>query len=229
MIVIGAGVMGASVAYRLAQAGVDVTVLEASRVGGGTSGISFAWTNAHQKPPKPYHDLNVGGMKAHAALRDEFGGTPWWHGGGSLEWGPESGHAAQRKNVEQLLSWGYAAEWIDRNQAHELEPDIDLAVIGDAPVAYFREEGWLDPVVYAHAMLSSARHRHGAKVICGARVADLIMQGDRVSGVRLSDGTLHEADMVVRPACICRSRPLWAFSCLRRRLPPASVAWFAPP
>jgi glycine/D-amino acid oxidase-like deaminating enzyme len=200
MIVIGAGVMGASVAYRLAQAGVDVTVLEASRVGGGTSGISFAWTNAHQKPPKPYHDLNVGGMKAHAALRDEFGGTPWWHGGGSLEWGPESGHAAQRKNVEQLLSWGYAAEWIDRNQAHELEPDIDLAGIGDAPVAYFREEGWLDPVVYAHAMLSSARHRHGAKVICGARVADLIMQGDRVSGVRLSDGTLHEADMVVNCA-----------------------------
>jgi len=76
MIVIGAGVMGASVAYRLAQGGVDVTVLEATRVGGGTSGISFAWTNAHRKPPRPYHDLNVGGMKAHAALRDEFGATP---------------------------------------------------------------------------------------------------------------------------------------------------------
>ena len=44
-IVIGAGVMGASVAYRLAQAGAAVTVLEATRVGGGTSGISFAWTN----------------------------------------------------------------------------------------------------------------------------------------------------------------------------------------
>src|SRR6202162_6558330 len=80
MIVIGAGVMGASVAYRLAQAGADVTVLEATRVGGGTSGISFAWTNAHKKPPKAYHDLNVGGMKAHAALEDEFGDTPWWHG-----------------------------------------------------------------------------------------------------------------------------------------------------
>ena len=56
-IVIGAGMMGASVAYRLAQAGAAVTVLEG--IGGGTSGISFAWTNAHQKPPKPYHDLNV--------------------------------------------------------------------------------------------------------------------------------------------------------------------------
>jgi glycine/D-amino acid oxidase-like deaminating enzyme len=200
IIVIGAGVMGASVAYRLAQGGAEVTVLEATRVGGGTSGISFAWTNAHRKPPKAYHDLNVGGMKAHAALRDEFGATPWWHGGGSLEWEPEAGRAAQRENVEQLQSWGYAAEWIDRNQVFELEPDIDPAAIGDAPVAYFPEEGWLDPVVYAHAMLSAARHRHGAKVICGARVADLIMAGDRVSGVRLADGTPHEADMVVNCA-----------------------------
>jgi glycine/D-amino acid oxidase-like deaminating enzyme len=47
--VIGAGVMGASVAYRLAQAGAAVTVLESTPIGGGTSGISFAWTNAHKK------------------------------------------------------------------------------------------------------------------------------------------------------------------------------------
>ncbi len=200
MIVIGAGVMGASVAYRLAQAGTDVTVLEATRVGGGTSGISFAWINAHRKPPKPYHDLNVGGMKAHAALHDEFGATPWWHGGGSLEWEAEPGRTAQRENVEQLLSWGYAAEWIDRNQVHELEPDIDPAAIGDAPVAYFPREGWLDPIVYTHAMLSAARRRYGAKIVCGARVADLIIKGDRVLGVRLADGTLYEADTVVNCA-----------------------------
>ena len=99
-IVIGAGVMGASVAYRLAQAGAAVTVLEATRIGGGTSGISFAWTNAHKKPPKTYHDLNVAGMKAHAALADEFGATPWWHGGGSLEWEAEPDRTAQRENVD---------------------------------------------------------------------------------------------------------------------------------
>ena len=52
-IVIGAGVMGASVAYRLAQAGAIVTVLEAARVGGGTSGISFAWTNANKSRRNP--------------------------------------------------------------------------------------------------------------------------------------------------------------------------------
>src|SRR5580693_5010126 len=142
VIVIGAGVMGASTAYRLAQAGAAVTVLEATRIGGGTSGISFAWTNAHKKPPKPYHDLNVAGMKAHAALADEFGATPWWHAGGSLEWEQEEDRAAQAANVAQLQSWGYAAEWIAAAQLHDLEPDIDLATVGDAPIAYFPDEGW---------------------------------------------------------------------------------------
>ncbi|HXC78302.1 MAG TPA: FAD-dependent oxidoreductase [Candidatus Acidoferrum sp.] len=102
--------------------------------------------------------------------------------------------------ARQLRSWGYAAEWITLRQVRELEPDIDPATIGDAPVAFFPEEGWLDPVVYAHAMLSAARLRYGAKVLCGARVVDLIMAGDRVTGVRVADGTQYEADIVVNCA-----------------------------
>jgi len=124
----------------------------------------------------------------------------WWHGGGSLEWEAEPDRSAQGENIEQLRSWGYAAEWITLHEVRELEPDIDPAAIGDAPVAFFPDEGWLDPVVYAHAMLSAARLRHGAKVICGARVVDLIMAGDRVTGVRVADGTQYEADIVVNCA-----------------------------
>ena len=44
-----------------------------------------------------------------------------------------------RENIEQLRSWGYAAEWITLRQARELEPDINPATIGDAPLAFSRE------------------------------------------------------------------------------------------
>ncbi|MBV9784553.1 MAG: FAD-binding oxidoreductase [Acidisphaera sp.] len=199
IIVIGAGVMGASVAFRLAQAGEDVTILEAVRVGGGTSGISFAWTNSNHKLPRPYHDLNVAGMRAHAALAEEFGGTPWWHGGGRIEWEAEADQAAHKENVERLRSWGYAAEWISPAQVAELEPDLDLAVIGDAAVAYMADDGWLDPVVYAHAMVSAAR-RHGAKLELGVRVREVETQGARVVGVKAEDGRRFGADMVVNCA-----------------------------
>ncbi len=197
VIVIGAGVVGSSCAWRMAQAGAEVLVLEAVRVGAGTSGISYAWTNAHHKPPRPYHELNTNGMKLHAELRDAFPGSTWWHGGGSLEWTPPEEYQALRDNVAQLHEWGYRAEWVSPAQVAELEPDIDLAVLGDAPAAYFPDEGWLDPIPYCHAMISAAVRRHGARVQCGVRVTDLIMNGDRVSGVRMADGTEHHADMVV--------------------------------
>src|SRR3954452_761944 len=111
IIVIGGGVMGASVAYRAAVAGASVTVLEAGRIGGGTSSCSFAWTNSSDKTPRAYHDLNVAGMKAHAALAAEFGAAPWWHGGGSVEWHAPADRSSQQAKVERLQSWGYAAEW----------------------------------------------------------------------------------------------------------------------
>ena len=127
IIVIGAGVIGASVAYRLAQGGASVTVLEATRIGAGTSGTSFAWVNSHGKTPRAYHELNVAGMKAHAALRDEFAATPWLHLNGCLEWADEAGQEEQRQRFERLRDWGYAAEWIPAARLRELAPDIDPA------------------------------------------------------------------------------------------------------
>ncbi|MGO4669993.1 NAD(P)/FAD-dependent oxidoreductase [Bosea sp. 2RAB26] len=196
IIVVGAGVLGTSVAYRLALAGARVTVLEATRVGGGTSGISFAWTNSCNKEPRSYHDLNVAGMKAHAALKEEFGATPWWHGGGRVEWKAEAERDGQRTKVSRLQDWRYAAEWIDRKQLLELEPDIDPAAIGDAPIAWYPNDGWLDPVVYAHAMMSAAC-RLGAELKTQTRVRALLVEGGKVKGVRCETGEIFHADLVV--------------------------------
>src|SRR5690242_3419923 len=173
--------MGASVAYRLAVAGASVTVLEAGRIGGGTSSCTFAWTNANEKTPRAYYELNLAGMRAHAALADEFGGTPWWHPGGSVEW------PVDQAKVERLQSWGYAAEWITPRQLLELEPDIDPACAGDERIAYFPDEGWLDPLVYIAAMLGVARS-HGAAVMHNAPVSAPILAGGRITGVQLADG-----------------------------------------
>jgi glycine/D-amino acid oxidase-like deaminating enzyme len=199
-IVIGAGIVGSGVAYRLAEAGADVTILEADRVGGGTSGISFAWTNSHGKEPRDYHDLNVAGMKAHAALAEEFPGQAWFHPSGSVAWRktPQD-REAQTRNVERLQSWGYAIEWIDRKQLAEFEPDIDIDRVGDAAITYCPQEGYVDPVLYANAMVKAAQKR-GARLLTGVRVADVAMRNGAVVGVKAEDGALHEADIVVNCA-----------------------------
>jgi glycine/D-amino acid oxidase-like deaminating enzyme len=201
VVVVGAGVIGAAVAFRLAQAGAAVTVLEGTdRVGAGTSGRSFAWTNSNGKTPRAYHDLNVAGMHAHAALGDEFGATPWWHGGGNLDWrATDSARAELADRVERLQAWGYAVEWVTADRLHELEPDVDLKAVGDAPIAFYPLEGWLDPIVYVHAMLRAAA-AHGAVVRTRAHVERVLVDGGRARGVALRGGQIVAADWVVNCA-----------------------------
>src|SRR6266850_7010924 len=100
IIVIGAGSVGANVAYRLAERGAKVTVLEAGAPGGGTSGASFAWTNSFNKTPRDYHDLNVASMDEHAVLAKELGGGSWLHQDGALAWEDPS---ASPKRLQQAV------------------------------------------------------------------------------------------------------------------------------
>lgn len=200
VVVIGAGVIGASLAFRLARAGAIVTVLEAHQVGGGTSGASFAWTNSNGKTPRAYHDLNVAGMRTHAALRDEFHSTPWWHGSGNIEWatnGPR--RQALQTKIDRLRSWGYNVERLNPQQLIEMEPAVDPAAIADAAIAYYPEEGWVDAVPYAHAMVEAAV-RDGARLRTGTRVTSLHVSGGRVTEARTASGESFGADVIVNCA-----------------------------
>ena len=99
-VVIGAGVLGASVAARLAAAGMQVTLLEADQPGRATSRWSFAWVNSNDKAPRPYHDLNHAGIRAWAELAPDLDGAAWYRPVGHLElaarWAPNSPPASQR-------------------------------------------------------------------------------------------------------------------------------------
>src|SRR4051812_19055380 len=127
VVVIGAGSVGANVAYRLAQRGAKVTVLDAGAPGGGTSGTSFAWTNALSKAPQDYHELNTSGMRGHARLVEELGGGEWHHQYGSLHWRetPEA-QATLRGHAERSLSWNYPLELLTPRAAREIEPDLNI-------------------------------------------------------------------------------------------------------
>ena len=84
IIVIGAGSVGANVAYRLAERGARVTLLDAGAPGGGTSGASFAWLNAFRKTPRNYYELNLASMDEHARLAEELGAGSWQHRHGGI-------------------------------------------------------------------------------------------------------------------------------------------------
>lgn len=179
VIVIGAGIVGANVAWRLAQKGVDVTVVEAGRPGSETSGNSFAWVNSHRKPPRSYHNLNVLGMQAHRELCREFPDQTWWGGKGCLEWSRAGESASDfEASINVLLGWGYKAEIIDRKRLALLAPDVDADVFPQHQVAFFEDEGWVSPIPMIHRLLRNAQAR-GARVLTMTGPAQLLIEGDR--------------------------------------------------
>lgn len=201
VVVIGAGIVGASVTYELAKAGAKVTVIEAAHAGAGSSSASFAWTNANGKTPRSYFALNVAGMRAHLDLTREFGVAPWFNQTGSFEWWTsELSRAHQRESYAQMRDWGYGVEWIDAGKVKELEPDIATEAMDGAPILYYPEEGWVDPALYVAWLLRAATARGHVDVRSGTRVVGLRTTGGKVSGVRLDTGGDVVADAVVNCA-----------------------------
>jgi len=192
-LVIGAGVVGAAVAYELARGGEAVTLLEAERPAGGTSGSSFAWTNANEKPPRPYHDLNAAGLAEYHRLARELAGG-WFHPTGNLSVASApADQTALEARVTRLREWGYAAELIDAARVAALAPD--LTIPSGALGAFFPEEGWVAVTVLVHALLEAAT-QHGARVVYPAPVEELAVQSGRVVGARVGE-TVYPADVVI--------------------------------
>lgn len=195
-IVLGAGIIGTSIAYRLAEAGHAVTLIERRHPGAGTSGASFAWTNSNEKTPHHYHHINVLGMRAHRSLENEFGARPWYHGGGALEWKSDPAEATELADrVERLRGWNYPAEWISPADLHKLEPALTENASGGAQIAYFPDEGWVDPTVYIEFFLRKARAL--GVVLRRETINGIVLRGASVTGVRTAAGGTIEGDVVV--------------------------------
>lgn len=199
VIVVGGGVLGSSVALRLAQDGHQVMLLEADRFAAGTSTCSFAWLNSNKKTPRAYHDLNAAGLSAHLSLKNEFDAAPWLHEGGSLEIVAEANTQTLRDKVKQLRDWSYPAELISVAQLAELEPDIALDAIPSATIAFFPQDAWIDPAIFIAHMAQRAR-KLGATIRTGVRVNELIMEAGCARGVVTATGERIDADLVVNCA-----------------------------
>jgi glycine/D-amino acid oxidase-like deaminating enzyme len=196
VVVVGAGLLGSAVAYHLSRLGVTVTVLDAGRPAGGTSGSTFAWANAQDKSPDAYLRLNVDGQREYATLAGSLG-TDWYHPGGDLLLG--AGPAADKVHdkIERHRAVGYPVEELDRAALAALEPSLDPPD-GDLVVAHFTSEAWIAVPLLVGRLLEAARAA-GAVVRSGCPVDGFDVIGDRIDAVRIGSERVP-ADLVVLAA-----------------------------
>ena len=119
------GVLGASVAARLARAGMQVTLLEPGRARPRHQPVELRLGELQRQGPaalsrpQPRRDPGLG------RLAPGLDGAAWDRPAGNLELATsDSGRAELSARIERLASWGYPARFIDTAEAAELEPAL---------------------------------------------------------------------------------------------------------
>jgi glycine/D-amino acid oxidase-like deaminating enzyme len=194
-VVIGAGVLGASVAARLASTGMHVTLLDQDQPGRATSRWSFAWLNSNDKGPRPYYELNHAGIRAWADLAPDLEGPAWYRPVGNIELAtgdPERAELVAR--VRRLTEWDYPAHLIDAAEVSQFEPSLRPAA-RDTTAAWFPGEGYLLTEPLIARLIADAASR--GTVLLTGESGRVVGFGTGPTRVRTATGDVLEADEVV--------------------------------
>lgn len=189
VLVIGAGIVGAALAYQLAVVGAAVTIVDASEPGTGTTASSFAWLNAFHKTPRAYHELNTAGIAEHRRLAAELGAAPWLHLDGGLQWaGSTEEQVALRSEAARLASWGYPIQAVSTaTVTRELEAGLRFDGETVEEVWHTPAEGWIDVPALTRELIRQARNR-GARLLVGDAVTGVLTTRAGVEGISLASG-----------------------------------------
>src|SRR4051794_14075991 len=166
VVVIGAGIIGASSAYHLSAAGHSVVVLEArSGYAEGSSGRSFASVRSQWADDLSI-DLSWNSIKTYQRFEEEHGVDIGYRPTGYLLLWSEDVWARQLEAVALQRSHGVPVEVLDVPDAQALTPFEGDGVAG---ATYGPQDGRIDPHIATGAYLALARD-NGASVHFGSAV-----------------------------------------------------------
>jgi sarcosine oxidase subunit beta len=194
VVVIGGGVMGASIAFHLAEAGVqDVLLLDKGQLAGGSTSKAAGGVRAQFSDP-----VNIAlGMRGLDAFED-FPRRPGQeidlHQPGYLFvlTDPEQ-VAVYERSVALQNAMGVPSRMLTPAEAAELSPGIDTSDVLAA--AFHARDGYCSPESVVLGYASGAR-RHGATVRTNVSVTGIVAEDGQVTVVETDHGTVRTGSVV---------------------------------
>jgi sarcosine oxidase subunit beta len=192
-VIIGGGVVGASIFYHLTQQGMkNVVLLERDILCSGSSGKSAALVRQHYSNEVTIR-IAQKSVEIFTHFADLVGGNAGFHQTGWLQITPPHAQQATEDIVALQQQLGVKAELLSVEDLHGLFPALRTEEV--AVGAYEPEGGYADPHSLASSFVDRAKERGGAFHM-GTPVRRVLIERHRVKGVVTDQGEI-EAPIVV--------------------------------
>lgn len=200
ILVVGAGVAGLSIGWRLAQTGYSVDILEAGLTGRAASWAAAGMIGAAGELSDGKSELAVMGREAMALwpgfaqeIETASGRTISYRADGALVVALDGDSALRlQQRHAALIRSGDGAEWLSTAEARKREPVLAPDIAG---ALYVAADAQVDNRALTDA-LAEAFRRAGGRILENTRVESLLAQNGRVQGVATNAG-VRAADAVV--------------------------------
>ncbi|WP_188068317.1 NAD(P)/FAD-dependent oxidoreductase [Brevibacillus brevis] len=180
IVIVGAGFVGAAMAYSLSKQNQNVTLIETnSSAACEATQKSFAWIHPSGRVLENFRHLYDASIAEYHELEKEIPDLEIkWDG--SLTWEVPTDNEGSRKQL------------VKRQQIIELEPNLKEY---PEEAYYANEEGALDPILTTKLFVKKAEE-NGANTLFDTKVMQIVTEASKVVGVNTSKGFI-ESDVLV--------------------------------
>ena len=192
VVVIGGGIMGASAAFRLAERGLKVTLVEKTFIAGGSTGKSSAIVRQHYSNEVTAR-MALHSLRVFQNFEEIVGGECGFVNTGFVVLASADQREGLAANVALQRSVGIDTRLLSPEELREIAPGMAGA---DAVVAAFEPEGgYADPAATTRSFAEAAR-RLGATIRQDTEVIGVDLHGGRVTGVLTPHGEIAAGAVV---------------------------------
>jgi sarcosine oxidase subunit beta len=187
VLIIGAGVIGASIAYHLTRHGIKPLLIEKSDPAAGSSGACDGLVFLQSKKPGLHLRLALESRRRFDGLNEALGGGIEFKNPGGMcliESGAEL--VAMQMFVEDQRRSGLAVELIDGDEARRREPCLSERVTA---ATFSTLDSQVNPYALTFAFLRTATSA-GARMVTGEEVKGIEVAKGRTTGVSTDKGRI---------------------------------------
>jgi sarcosine oxidase, subunit beta len=194
VVVVGGGVIGTSIAFHLAEAGVpQVVLVERGQLASGSTSKAAGGVRAQFSDPL---NIQLGARSLRAFA--EFGARP----GAEIDFrrvgylfllSREQDVAVFEQSIELQHRHGVPSRLIDPAEARRLSPAVDTG--GLLAAAFSPEDGLATPEAVVQGYAAGAR-RHGAHIETGCELLEVRLRGEEVAAAVTSKGVVETPVLV---------------------------------